>query len=154
MFYISGALAIHDPQSSPSQETHEKQGYLLSHRDFPNDYTASINSTLIIAGLQPQQIVRVKFLEFQLYSRYRYPGCGYDYLQITGSGGRTFCSDSAPKYQPNTGQWYEFTATDSQLKFQFVTNSNQNSIDKGFYLQYKGECAFVYILHDENIHGI
>ena len=119
------------------QETYEKQGYIISHRDLPQDYTAYINSSLIITGLQPRQLVQIKFLEFQLYFTSSYPGCDYDYFQITGSGGRTFCSD--PQYQPVIDEWYKFTATDSRLNLKFVTNYNDRSTDKGFLLQYEGE---------------
>ena len=136
LFCITDALAVHNPQATSPQETYDKQGYILSHRGYPENYTTSINSSLIISGLQPQQIVRVKFMEFELYFRSRYPGCDYDYLHITGSGGRTFCSD--PTYQPDIDEWYEFTAADSQLKFQFITNEYSTTA-KGFYLQYEGK---------------
>ena len=66
-----------------------------------------------------------------MYYSSTYPGCDYDYFQITGSGRRTFCSD--PRYKPNIDEWYKFTAADSQLKFQFVTNGNPTTA-KGFYL--------------------
>ena len=135
LFCISGALAIHDPRTTSPQITYDKQGYIISHRDYPNDYPPDIDSTLIISGLQPQQFVRVKFLLFEIY-----PGCSYDFLRITGSGGWMFCGDR--QYKPHIDAWYEFKATDSQLNFQFVTNRNQDSIDRGFYLQYKGQCAY------------
>ena len=138
--FISGALAVHNPQATSPQQTFDKQGFIISHRDYPDDYTASITSSLIISGLQPQQIVRVKFLEFQIYYSPSYPGCDDDYLQITGSGGQTFCSD--PQHQPVIDEWYNFTATDSPLEFTFVTNGNRRSTDKGFYLQYKGEHVY------------
>ena len=133
--FISGALAVNDPQATLPQVTHKKEGYIISHRDLPDDYTANIDSTLIISGLLPQQIVLVKFLEFQIYFLSRFPGCNNDFLQITGSGGQTFCSD--PRFQPVIDEWYNFTATDSQLKFKFVTNENPTT-SKGFVLQYKG----------------
>ena len=135
LFCISGALAVHDPHATLPQEKYEKQGFIISHRDFPKDYTANISSSLIISGLHPQQIVRVKFLFFQIYYLSIYPVCDFDYLLITVRGGLTFCSD--PQYQPDIDVWYNFTAADSQLKFQFVTNGNPTTA-KGFYLQYEG----------------
>ena len=116
--------------------TYKNHGYIISHIYYPNNYTANINSSLIISGLQPQQIVLVKFLEFQIFYNPSFPGCYYDFLQITGSGGQTFCSD--PQHQPVIDVWYYFTATDSQLKLKFITNQYQSTA-KGFYLQYKGE---------------
>ena len=144
LFCISDALAVHDPQVTSPQETHKKQGYISSHRDFPDDYTTSINSSHIISGLLPRQIVRVKFLEFQLFYNPSFRGCYYDFLQITGSGGQTFCSD--PQYHPVIDEWYYFTATDSQLKLKFITNQYQSTA-KGFYLQYKGEIVNHCSLH-------
>ena len=129
-------------QLSANQSTTSRQGYVVSHSDFPDDYTANIDSSLTITGLQPKQIVQIKFLSFNLYYNSRYPDCNYDFLEIHGAteGIITFCSN--PDYQPPLDEWYSIPTDEYTITFRFHTNYDDSTVRAGFYFQFKGTVIF------------
>ena len=142
---LSDAVAVYNSNlQNSNQNINNSQGYVVSHSDFPDDYTANIDSSLTITGLQPEQIVQIKFLLFDLYYNSEYPECVYDYLEIHGSteGVITYCSN--PVYQPPIDEWYNITVggNTSTIAFRFKTNDNRSTVKEGFYFIYKGKVCF------------
>lgn len=126
------AAAIYEPQQSAKHETDKREGYVISHTDFPEEYTPNIDSSLSIKGLEPLQLVWVRFIHFDLYL-----GCYNDYLEITGLQGdmKTFCLPE----EPGLDEWLALTVSQTSLTFRFKTNSYGYSVKTGFLLQYSGE---------------
>ena len=129
--YYSGAFPINNNQVG------ERHGYVISHADFPQNYTANINSYLIIKDLQPGKIVQIKFLLFDLYYHSEYHSCNDDYLKIITSvnDGIRYCSD--PAHEPALQKWHNFTVSGSTMALHFKTNHNP-TVGKGFYFEYRG----------------
>ena len=51
--FLTDTLAVYNShQHSAHQSTASRQGHAVSHSDFPDDYTANIDSSLTITGLQ------------------------------------------------------------------------------------------------------
>ena len=136
---LSDAVAVYNSNlQNSNQNINNSQGYVVSHSDFPDDYTANIDSSLTITGLQPEQIVQIKFLLFDLYYNPEYPECDYDFLEIHGSteGVITFCSD--PDYEPPIDEWYNITTNASTITLRLHTNYADSTVGEGFYFQFKG----------------
>ena len=119
------------------QTTEQRQGYVISHDDFPNSYPDGINASLTITGLQRGQMVEVKYITFDLYYRKNHYQC-YDYLRITGStnGSIKYCSH--PGHKPMQDLWYGYEVQNTALAFHFFSTTAPGTVDRGFYFYYKG----------------
>ena len=128
-------------QHKVAEETRERHGYVISHADFPHqDYSANIESLLIIKNVHSQQIIQIKFLVFDLYYKPGESSCNYDYMYVkvskTVSGRRKFCGEPANK--PALQHWYNFTVSGATAEIKFKTNGNP-TVGKGFYFEYRGK---------------
>lgn len=133
---ILDATAIYNTQQNSEHQTEDREGYVISHTEFPQDYTPNIDSSLSINDLHPLQLVWIRFVYFDLYT-----GCSRDYLEITGlqDDNMKFCSSSKA---PVLDTWYALTVSQSSLTTRFKTNSNEDSVKTGFFFQYVGEWVF------------